>query len=66
MGKDKAMLKVDGVTLFDRVLHVMEELFTHVLIAGGDRICVYRACRIIPICTLAVPLEDSIRGCVIE
>ena len=35
MGKDKAMLRVNGVTLFDRVLHVMEELFTHVLIAGN-------------------------------
>jgi molybdopterin-guanine dinucleotide biosynthesis protein A len=34
MGRDKALLKVEGVTLFDRVLYVMEELFTNVLIAG--------------------------------
>ncbi len=34
MGRDKATLKVSGESLFERILRVMQDLFTTVLIAG--------------------------------
>jgi molybdopterin-guanine dinucleotide biosynthesis protein A len=34
MGRDKATLEMEGVTLFDRALRMMRVLFTEVLIAG--------------------------------
>jgi molybdopterin-guanine dinucleotide biosynthesis protein A len=34
MGRDKATLDMGGMTLFDRALHMMRELFAEVLIAG--------------------------------
>jgi molybdopterin-guanine dinucleotide biosynthesis protein A len=34
MGRDKAMLKVAGISLFERILRVMQDLFSNVLIAG--------------------------------
>jgi molybdopterin-guanine dinucleotide biosynthesis protein A len=34
MGMDKAVLKVAGVSLFERILRVMQDLFSDVLIAG--------------------------------
>ena len=37
MGRDKATLKVDGVPLFRRVLGVLQELFSRVLIAGDRK-----------------------------
>lgn len=35
MGRDKAMLKVAGISLFERILRVMQDLFSNVLIAGN-------------------------------
>lgn len=37
MGTDKAMLEIGGVTLFDRALRMMRELFSEVLIAGDRK-----------------------------
>src|SRR5512136_731985 len=37
MGKDKTMLEIEGVTLFDRALRMMRELFSEVLIAGDRK-----------------------------
>jgi molybdopterin-guanine dinucleotide biosynthesis protein A len=37
MGRDKATLEVGGVTLFDRTLRMMRELFVEVLIAGDRK-----------------------------
>jgi molybdopterin-guanine dinucleotide biosynthesis protein A len=37
MGKDKATLKVAGITLFERTLQMMNELFSDVLIAGDRK-----------------------------
>jgi molybdopterin-guanine dinucleotide biosynthesis protein A len=37
MGKDKTMLEIGGITLFDRALRMMRELFSEVLIAGDRK-----------------------------
>lgn len=37
MGKDKTMLEIGGITLFDRTLRMMRELFSEVLIAGDRK-----------------------------
>ena len=37
MGKDKTMLEIGGITLFDRALRMMRELFSDVLIAGDRK-----------------------------
>ncbi|APG26391.1 molybdenum cofactor guanylyltransferase [Syntrophotalea acetylenivorans] len=37
MGTDKAFLKIEGISLFERVLQVMEENFTSVLLIGNCR-----------------------------
>jgi molybdopterin-guanine dinucleotide biosynthesis protein A len=37
MGKDKTMLEIGGVTLFDRALRMMRGLFSEVLIAGDRK-----------------------------
>ena len=34
MGRDKALLKVDGVPLFERILGMMQGFFSNVIIAG--------------------------------
>lgn len=34
MGRDKAMLRLDGATLFERIMAVMQSLFARVIIAG--------------------------------
>jgi molybdopterin-guanine dinucleotide biosynthesis protein A len=34
MGRDKTMLKIGGVTLFERILGIMNDFFSNVIIAG--------------------------------
>ncbi len=34
MGQDKALLQLDGTTLFERSLTLLKQFFTHILIAG--------------------------------
>jgi len=48
MGKDKTLLEIGGITLFDRALGMMRELFSEVLIAGDRKDLVRPGVRCYP------------------